>query len=202
MTDYCTAAQVKIRLSGDDTRMSGRWDDVLGDVVTQVSRALDRAIGQARGVRGIYNVVADDEASERTYTSRYRGRRYVPIDDCVEVTSVTETGIALVKGTDYVVDPAQGEPIIGLVRLQGRTWPSEWGAIVCAAKWGMRTEVPADLTAQAIIESIRAYQGARSGYDDRIGMTPLGQVILSPAWTASTWALISDYSAGGGFLRS
>ena len=189
---YCSAADVKARLASDNVNMSSAWDTVLGDIVAEVTAELDRAVRTARVQPAGWSFVADEQASERRFTSRYGGS-YLAIDDCVEVASVSNRGVALTASVDYVTEPLSDLPITGIRLLRG-AWDETPGAIALSAKWGYAATLPADVKAAAITESVRAFRGAGVGYDDRVGMTPFGTVITLPAFTTRTLRLILDYA--------
>ncbi len=127
------------------------------------------------------------------------------IDDCVSIAAVAyrETPSAaprpLVGGTDYLVVPATGTPIVALRKAVGR-WPR--GALIdVRATWGYGATIPPGAREVTGVEVIRSYLADRAGNDDRLGITPFGQVITAKAWTQKTWQFVQDVSFGAGSLR-
>jgi len=205
MTDYTNADDVKKRLAGDipSLAMSDAFDATIAAKVTEVSADIDRLVKVARGVKGDWSFLADTEATVRQFMAR--GGQMLPIDDCVEVDQVTLLNMDgsamqdLSSPFDYVLEPIQGTPIVGLMRMQG-VW-GRYSLVAVTAKWGYATSIPPDVTEAAIIEIIRSYLSDRAGNDDRLGLTPFGSVITAKAYTSKVMELVSDYSYGGGSLR-
>ena len=207
MTPYCTADEVRSRLGGDVPNIGPEYTGVLSDKCDEVSADIDRMVAQARGISGAWSFVADSTATERLFAAPTGARRFLPIDDCIEVTGVTlyaPTGIVsrtLVATTDYRTWPLNGAiPITALLWGTG-AWPEMPSLVGVTAKWGYATTAPTDVREAAIIEVIRSYLGDRAGNDDRLGMTPFGSVITAKAFTSKLKQLVSDYSSGAGFLR-
>lgn len=200
MTDYCTLADIKARLSGDVPTMSDSYDDDITDLIGQVSSEIDREIAAARGMRDpSYSLVAIETATARRYSTKY-GSHYLPIDDCVEIDSVVDNGTTLVEGTDYVVEPLTLLPIVALIRISG-AWSTILGAITVTARWGYAAAAPEDIKKACITETVRAYLSAQAGMDEKIGLTPFGSVVTAKAFTDTTKHTIRTYGQGGGFLR-
>jgi hypothetical protein len=198
-TSYCDEDDVKARLAAGN--FSADWDASLDEMAGEVSAELDREVAAARGIRAPWSFVADAQDSERRYTGLSGGRRYLAIDDCVEVVSVSSAGAVLVADVDFVVDPLNSLPIFGLVRLRG-AWSEKPGDNVASCRWGFAdSTAPADVKGAATRELIRAYLALRAGNDDRLGLSPFGQVITSKAFTAQTWALIHSYARHSGSAR-
>ncbi len=196
---YCAKTDVKNQLTAGN--FSADWDAVIDGVILAVSAEFDREVAMRRGIRAPWSFIADALASARRFTGWEPGRRYLPIDDCVAVTSVTNAGTALVADVDYVVDPLNGTPIGGLVRLNGM-WSAKPGDISAACRWGYAdTNAPADVKQGCIRESIRAYLAARAGNDDRLGLTPFGQVVTSKAFTSDTMLMLAAYGRRTGGAR-
>jgi hypothetical protein len=196
-----TITDIKTRLTGDSPLMSGNYDGVLTAKLVEVRQALERDVAQARGIRGPWTFLADSTASARRFTGKPGGSRYLPIDDCVEVSSVTQGGVALVVDVDYVVDPLQGTPIVGLLLLNG-VWSTKPADISVAAKWGFAATVGTDVIEVICIEVIRSHLADEGGADDRVGIvTAFGTVMVSKTFTGKRAALVSSYSFGGGPLR-
>jgi len=199
-TPYATPDDVKSNLTGDTPNFSGNWTTTLTSIIADVQSELDNEVIQGRGITAAWSFVADSAASARQFTGRRGNRGWLAIDDCVSISSVTENGIALVAGVDYITDPIQGTPIVGLVRLNG-SWSFGPGAITVVAKWGYAITCPGDVHRATITESIRVFLANRAGNDDRLGITPFGQVVTSKAFTNRTLRLISRYSRAGGIPR-
>ena len=142
----------------------------------------------------------DSTASARRYTGRSGLVDLLLIDDCIEVDSVSENGIALTLGTDYDVWPLNGTPITGLMRLNG-WWTPKYGAVSASAKWGLFATLPYDLWDDAVSESVSVYLSARAGHDDTIGMDAFGKVVTAKALLSKTMRDIHLYAFGAGFLR-
>lgn len=197
---YCSLSDVKQRASGDLPNMGTQYDAVITAKCVEQTAAIDRMVGQARGIRGAWSFVADATASARYFTGKAGGSRLLPIDDCVAITSVVEGGVTLVAGTDYVLSPLQGTPIVGLLRLSG-TWSTTPADIVVTARWGYGTVVPDDVREVAILEVIRSFRADQAGNNDVVGVTPFGTAQVTKAYSSRLMQLVSDYSMGGGFLR-
>ena len=197
---YCTLTDVKARISGDLPNMGTEYDVVLAAKCIEATRDIDRMVAQARGVRGAWSFVADAAPSARAFTGKVGGVRYLPIDDAVTVTAVVVDGRTLTAGTDYVTDPLQGTPIVGLRMLAG-VWSTIPGAVTVTARWGYGTEVPADVREAACIETIRSWRADQAGNSDVVGVTPFGTAQTTKAYSSKLARLVSDYSSGSGFLR-
>lgn len=196
-----TLADIKSRLTGDTPLMSTQYDGVLTSKLAEVRVALERDVAQARGIRGAWTFLGDTNASARLFTGKAGGSRYLPIDDCVAVSSVTHHGTVLTVGTDYVLDPLQGAPIVGLILLNGG-WSTTPGDISVSAKWGFAATVGTDVVEVICIEVIRSHLQDLGGDDDRVGIvTGFGTVMVTKTFTGKRAALISSYSFGGGPLR-
>jgi hypothetical protein len=143
----------------------------------------------------------------RRYTAK-RGSGYLPIDDAVSVSRVRfiarggGAGLELAVETDYLPSPLNALPIQGLELVRGGGWPSNVGGVEVTLVPGYATEVLTDVREAAIIEVIRSYYGDRTGNDDRIGMTPFGQISIAKAFTSKLGQLVDDYRRGDAFLRT
>lgn len=200
---YATLDDLKHRLSSDEITMSDKWDDVLNQLLDEVSRTIDRMIAQQRGIRGAWSFVAEETPSPRLFSRRGSRSTYLPIQDCVEVVEVEirlSPGGGYTPYAGYSVHPLSERPIVGIVAQT--PWPHGEGAVRVAARWGFTEEVPDDIRQITIEEAVRAYQGGRTGYDDRIGVTPFGTAQLAKAFTDKTRRTINDYGYGGGFMRA
>lgn len=196
MSGDVTLNQVKQQLSGDTPAMSGAWDTTLTALIANVTAEIEGEIAAARGLRW-FSFVADSVASARRFTGWKGGRRYLQIDDCVEISSVVNIAgtSALVADTDYVVDPLQGTPIRGLIHLSDY-WSDTPGDVTVVSKWGYAVTCPLDAHQAIIVETVRAYLAAKAGNDDRLGISPFGVVVTSKAFTQGTWKLINRYGRG------
>lgn len=194
---------IKESLGGDVPAMSDSYNGVLDRKIAEVSANIDRMVKAARGVHGGWSFIADSTATVRRFVGR--GTAFVPIDDCVELVRVAllnpdgSESFVLATPEHYLAEPMGGTPITGISRAYatfGR------GAILAAeAKWGYAVTLPLDVQEATVIEVIRSYLADRVGNDDRLGMTPFGSVVTAKAFTSKLKQLVSDYSAGGGFLR-
>lgn len=205
MVAYCNLDDVKKRLAGDGINMSADYDQVVSDKCVEVSADIDRMVAQARGMTAPWSFVADDTATERLFRAKAGGPSLLPIDDCVEVTSVTlyrSAGIVqrvLTPITDYQTLPLQGTPIIGLLRASG--WPQYPGLIGASCRWGFSDATMTDVRKASIVEVIRSYLGDRGGNNDTLGITPFGSLMMSKAYTSLLNRLVSDYSRATGGLQ-
>ena len=197
---YCTLSDVKQRLSGDIPNMGTEYDSTITAKCMEVRRIIDRNVAKARGIRNRWSFIADGAATVRRFTPR-SWTDLLLIDDCVEVTSVTVDGIALVVNVGYVTEPLQGTPIVGLRLAQGGWWSRTPGGNAVGARWGFATATPEDVREVAIIEVIRSYRGDQAGNNDVIGVTPFGTPITTKAFSSKMRELVQDYSYGGAALR-
>jgi len=142
----------------------------------------------------------------RRYTAA-RGARSLPIDDAVSVSAVRfiarggARGTELALETDYLPAPLNALPIQGLELVRGGGWPTNIGGVEVEMVPGFATEVSFDVREAAIIEVIRSYFGDRTSNDDRLGMTPFGQISIAKAFTSKLEQLVSDSRRGDGFVR-
>ena len=207
MTPYCTADGVRANFGGDVPNIGPEYTGVLTKKCDQVSSDIDRMVTQARGISGPWSFVADSTATERLFLAPAGSRRFLPIDDAVEITQVRiyapggAVSRTLVAGTNYRPWPLNGAlPITALLWAAG-AWPELPYLIGVTAKWGYGLNIPPDVQEAAEIEVIRSYLADRAGQDDRIGMSPFGSIITAKAFTSKLKQLVSDYSHGAGFLR-
>ena len=172
--------------------LSGSQPVITGDVtMTDGPTAAIVVLAMWDGVDSLY--------SERVYypTPDAYGR-IIPIDDCVDIQSVTiynasgsATQTLSVPG-DCRPYPTRGLPYQGM-KSTGITWP-EWPSTVgVVARWGHAYQVPKDAQEGVVIEVIRAHFAGQAGNDDRLGMTPFGKVITSKAYTSKFYTLVCDY---------
>ena len=61
--------------------------------------------------------------------------------------------------------------------------------------------VPPDLHDVAVTETIRAYEAARAGENDAVGVGPLGTIIVSKAFTDKSRRILNRYSNRMGWFR-
>lgn len=199
-TPLCTKADVKSQMAGVGG-MSSDWDDAIDGVILAVSAEVYREIRERRGITAPWEFVADATATERRFTGIEWGRRWLPIDDCVEVAAVDHDGTALEINVDVYPDPLNGTPITAL-RLASGVWTAEVAKIGVTAKWGYATSLTEDMKQAGIRETIKAYLAARAGNDDRLGMTPFGRVITAKAFTDLTKQTIASYGRRTGGYRA
>lgn len=196
-----TVTDIKQRLSGDTPAMSGAYDAVLADKIDEVYAELCRDVAQARGFRGQYALIADSVATARLFTGKAGGTRYLPIDDAVDVTAVTDGQRTYVEGTDYVLDPLQGTPIVGLI-LKYAVWSTLPGGITVTAKWGLGADLTDDAFSVICVEVVRSYLADQGGDNDQVGMvTPFGTVQVTKTYTGRRQQLIDSYAFGAAMLR-
>lgn len=172
--------------------LSGPQPVISGDVtMTDGPQAAIVVLPMWDGVPSLY--------SERIYypTPEAYGK-IIPIDDCVEISSVVvyaSTGVVtqtLSEPADYRPYPTRGLPHQGL-KSSGITWP-EWPSTVgVTARWGHALAIPKDAQEGVTIEVIRAHFAGQAGNDDRLGMTPFGKIITSKAYTSKFYQLVCDY---------
>ena len=202
---YCTLDDVKKRLAGDGINMSADYDQVVSDKCVEVSADIDRMVAQARGMTAPWSFVADSTATERLFRAKAGGPQFLPIDDCVEVTSVTlytrpgTVSRVLTPVTGYQTFPLQGTPIIALLGTAG--WFGYPGLVGVTARWGYSDAVMTDVRKAAIVEVIRSYLGDRGGNNDTLGITPFGSLMMSKAYTSLMRQVVSDYSRMTGGLQ-
>jgi hypothetical protein len=197
---WCTSDDVKTRLAGNPAFVPNLFNASIATIIGGVSARLNREIGRLRGARGPYSVIADSAASDRRYAARVGAPRLLPIDDCVEVDSVTDNGQPLTLGVDYDVYPLNGPVIEGLIRLTG-CWSAIYGGTTVTAKWGLMTTLDEQLWDDAVSESVSVYLSARAGHDDTIGMDAFGKVVSAKALLSKTYHDIRQYAHGGAALR-
>lgn len=204
MTDYASLDDVQTRRGGDDPIVSDKWDEVITAKIGEISRDLDRMVGKARGSVGPFTIVASGTATSRTFTVADGGARWLPIDDCIAVTSVHlvvspgGASTALVEGTDYRLARSKGV-IVGLVNLAGR-WLGG-SSLTPLACWGLMDAVSDDLREATVIEVIRSFMGDRVGNNDTLGLTPFGQMTFAKAFTSKVGKFVADHTYGGALLR-
>ena len=143
----------------------------------------------------------------RRYTGMAGGSDLILIDDAVSVTAVrllTPTGglsQTLTAGIDYVPSPFNSLPIIGLQLTRRGWWPWFPGGVEVDMVPGYSTVLPTDVRVAALQEVDRSWRAFQAGNDDRLGVTPFGQVVVSKALLASTLRMCNRYSYGGASLR-
>ena len=207
MTPYCTADGVRANFGGDVPNIGTEYEGVLTKKCDQATADIDRMVAQARGISGPWSFVADSVATERLFLAPTGARRFLPIDDCVEITQVRIYAPAgtvsrtLIASTDYRTWPLNGALPITAILWAAGAWPELPYLIGVTAKWGYGTSIPSDVQEAAEIEVVRSYLADRAGQNDTIGMTPFGSVITAKAFTSKVRQLCSDYSHGAGFLR-
>lgn len=201
---YATVNQVKQRLTGDVPAMDGAYDTVLQEIVDEISRDIDREVARVRGQNEPWSFIADNTASTRRYSST-SGSDLLLIDDCVDIDSVTVSlrgnpVQTLVEDYDFLVQPLSSNPITGL-RLLAYTWWQFPYVVHVSAKWGYGTTAPLDVEEVCILEAIRAYEAAKAGIDDRVGVaTAIGTMQITKTWTGKLDSLKRAYRLGPGLL--
>ena len=143
----------------------------------------------------------------RRYTGAAGGSQLLLIDDAVAVTGVrllTPTGglsQTLTAGIDYVPYPMNSLPIVGLQMTRRGWWPWFPGAVEVDLTPGYALTLPPDVRAAALQEVDRSWRAYQAGNDDRLGVTPFGQVVVSRALLDSTVRMCNRYRYGGATLR-
>jgi hypothetical protein len=204
LPSYAELEDVQTRRGGDDPIVSDKWDDVITAKIGEVSRDVDRMVADVRGNVGDFAIVASGTATARTFAVADGGARFLPIDDCIAVTSVTLTvspgaaATTLVLGTDYRLSKSKGV-IVGLINLAGR-WLGG-SSITVLACWGLMDAVSDDLREVVVIETIRSFMGDRVGNNDSLGLTPFGQMTFAKAFTSKVGKFVRDHAYGGASLR-
>jgi len=151
--------------------------------------------------------VGSTDTVTRRYTGMAGGSDLILIDDSVAVTGVrllTPTGglsQTLTAGIDYVYSPFNTLPIIGLQLTRRGWWPWFPGAVEVDMTPGYALTLPPDVRVAALQEVDRSWRAFQAGNDDRLGVTPFGQVVVSKALLASTIRMCNRYSYGGATLR-
>jgi hypothetical protein len=181
----------------------GPWTVTLAGTLTGAQPAL---IATSTVLPTTAHVVVEEliTGSADSVTRRYRGSHtdLLLIDDCTEVSSVQlikPDGTVLqtlVAGTDYLTEPYNSLPIVGLEMLYG--W---WSGLVSVAMRPGFGGVPLDVTRAVLAEVTRDLRAAQAGEDDRLGLTPFGTVTVSKALLASTVRTCHAYRFGAAQLR-
>jgi len=186
MADYCTVANVKTYLPESGLASSSDYDDMLTDIVTNASRAIDNTLGKWP------NYFYPSAVAETRY---YDGNDECEllIDECVSLTSVSvaESGsidtagdYTLWAATDYTVEPynytALSVPIIILsINTYDGTkdaWYKYPKAVKVIGIFGYSTTPPPDVKMAAIIQSVRWFMRAKQAFQSTGGGSAAGSV--------------------------
>lgn len=134
----------------------------LGAMIVRVSDTADQALGFA----------FDGEAISRTLDGPGGVRLYLPAPGAMQVSAVTENGIALTD-VEYELDARAGQFLLRLdASNQAVAWTAAGRGIVVTYT---PNEHPAALEDVAFTETIRAWNGRQAGYPDVIGVDPGNQ---------------------------
>ena len=164
-------------------------DDIWGDAIASAEQSVDNATQRRMEV-----VTAGAPGLS--------ARVFIPpaqvdvlfIDDCTEVTAITDDGTALTVGTDYQLEPLNGRsgsgevvPYDSVRRLGGR-WSrgtDEEATVSITARWG-RDAIPAEVK-QAVVIMAKDVILARESRFGLAGIAESGGVraVDNPIWQAA-----------------
>lgn len=180
MSTYCTLLDVKYRLTGDVPNMGTDFDTTIGSIIPMVSGEFDREIALVRGQRYPGYVIANGAfvgqswtptSPQPTATRRYTGKGWTSlllIDDAVSVSSVALLDAGgnviqtLVLGIDYLPQPLNDTPIVGLRSLQG-AWPNTYGGVQVTLVPGLMATLSDDIHNACIEEVAQVYLSSQAG---------------------------------------
>ena len=211
---YCTLDDIRTRLAGDVPNMDASFDAQITALIVDVSDGINSEVQAMRAQPEGWSFVASTTPVTRRYTGYPGGTDFLLIDDAVSVTSVVlldqqgNLQQTLVLGQDYLPWPLNTLPIIGLKALVGSAgstwngyWPQWYGGIQITMITGYGLVVPPDLHDVAVTETIRAYESARAGENDAVGVGPLGTIVVSKAFTDKSRRILNRYSNRMGWFR-
>lgn len=211
---YCTLDDVRSRLGGDVPNMDASFDATITALIVDISDGINSEVQAMRAQPEGWSFVASTTAVARRYTGYPGGTDFLLIDDAVSISSVVlldqqgNVQQTLVLGQDYLPWPLNTLPIIGLKALVGSAgstwsgyWPQWYGGVQVTLLPGYSLVIPPDLHDVAVTETIRAYESARAGENDAVGVGPLGTIIVSKAFTDKSRRILNRYSNRMGWFR-
>lgn len=176
MTDYCTTVDVTDLMP--DTQWSGKYEALLGSLITRSSRLIDRLVGREPGA------FAAGEASARLFDGS--GCRELWVDEMaaaptlVEVDETGNLSYVTWAATDYTVWPYNDAPYTRLDIDQMNGNKAAWYAfprgVRITAQWGYSLAVPEDVKMAVLIQTVRGFKRAQQAFQDVGAIVELGQL--------------------------
>jgi hypothetical protein len=181
--DYATLAEVK----GHLPLGTPATDPILSDLITRVSRFIDR---YKRVPHSFFN-------NGGLYAEHWplyfdgNGLDRLWISPCTAVVSVLVDGMAVVENTDFITYPYNSTPKWRLDMMpNGGTWTQWQKNIEIDAYWGGYTDTPEDINEACIILVARLLQGGQQMFADQSAINELGQVMMTDPLSAQARALL------------
>lgn len=180
MTDYCETTD--ITNSMPDTDWTGKYEDLLGLLITRASRLVDRVTGREEGAYKVATATArtfDGSGCREQWLDEFAAApTLVEVDETGDFTYVTWAA------TDYLVWPynaaAKGQPYLRLDVDQLNGDKSVWyrfpKSVRVTAKWGYSTDVPDDILQAVTIQVVRWFKRSQQAYQDLGAIVELGQL--------------------------
>jgi hypothetical protein len=167
--------------------------------------ALDAADAAVDDWCGRVIAVAPAEASARSFRPAGNTRSFLPIYDCVSITSVVENSVTLTANTSYVAEPLNGidptgqtVPYDGLSKVSGYWhWNGPVATVTISARWGWASIPPQVAEATKMlakdIASARSLRGDVAGFGEfgmvRIRQSPQIQGLLGRFRRTEAWGI-------------
>jgi hypothetical protein len=193
VTDYCTTVDVMDLMP--DTEWTGKYEPLLGSLITRTSRLIDRLLGREPGA------FAAGAATARLFDGS--GRRELWVDEMaaaptlVEVDETGDLSYVTWAATDYTVWPYNDTPYTRLDVDQMNGDKAAWYAfprgVRITARWGYSLEVPEDVKQAVLIQTVRGFKRAQQAFQDVGAIIELGQLRYVQALDPDVAAIVEHY---------
>ena len=181
--DYCEVADVKL-YPGEQWTSGAKYDILLGDLIEEASRLIDRE----QGWGDCHYAAGDPAATARLYDTE--SGYEVEVDRCLQAGATvevdeTETGVYVLwtAGTDYLLWPYNELYFTRVIIKTGasKVFGTGQRLLRVTGKWGGYTTPPATIKLACVITVIRWFKRGMQGFQDTGAIVEVGQLTYTKA---------------------